>query len=238
MRRKTLSAFALSLTAAAAMVAGCGSTQKVDDEVITQDLQQSYTPSQVFDMLKAGNERFVNNDLTPRDRVAEREALAKGQYPAAVILGCLDSRVPPELVFDLGNGDAFVGRVAGNFENTDMVGSMEFATALAGSKLIVVLGHSSCGAVMGACDGAEMGNLTATLANIQPAINASQNVPGPKSSSNAAYVAAVTEANVVQTMRDIQSRSPILAERVRNGELMIVGGVYDLVTGRVNWIDG
>ncbi|MEM7621628.1 MAG: carbonic anhydrase, partial [Planctomycetota bacterium] len=136
-----------------------------------------------------------------------------------------------------GIGDIFVGRVAGNFENVDMLGSMEFGTAVAGSKLIVVLGHTSCGAVKGTIDQAKLGNLTPTLANIEPAVMASMSGMGERASSNDALVRRVTEENVRKTVRDITARSPVLAERVASGQLMVVGGVYDLASGRVTWLD-
>lgn len=206
-------------------------------DVTTADEQAALTPAAVLAELKAGNERFANGALTPRDYRAQVQATASGQYPKAVVLSCLDSRIPPELVFDQGIGDLFVARVAGNFENEDILGSMEFATKVAGARLIVVLGHNACGAVKGACDMVELGNLTATLANIAPAVSASASVPGEKNSKNEAFVAAVTDANVRQTMRDIVDRSPLLAGLVAEGKLALVGGLYDLRTGRVTWIE-
>ncbi|QDU84675.1 Carbonic anhydrase 2 [Planctomycetes bacterium Pla163] len=206
--------------------------------VVTKEAQAAMTPRQVFDDLRSGNERFVDGNLTNYDFGAQVEATAKGQFPKAVVLSCLDSRVPPEIIFDQGIGDIFVGRVAGNFENVDMLGSMEFATAAAGSKLIVVLGHSACGAVKGAADGVELGNLTAMLDNFDPALAAAKRTtPGPYDSSNTAYVSAAVEANVRQTMADVLARSSVIKDQVDAGKVMVVGGVYDLATGRVTWID-
>ena len=205
--------------------------------VLDRSAQAGMTPNDVLKALAEGNERFVKGELTPRDYLGQVGATAKGQYPMATILSCLDSRVPPEIIFDRGIGDLFVGRVAGNFENPDMLGSFEFATKLAGSKLIVVLGHTHCGAVKGACDGAELGNLTQTLANIQPAIDASQDVAGEKNSKNAAYVDAVSHMNVRQTVRDILARSEVLRDLVDAGELRVVGAMHDIETGRVSWLD-
>jgi carbonic anhydrase len=148
----------------------------------------------------------------------------------------LDSRVPTEIVFDQGIGDIFVGRVAGNFVNTDMLGSFEFGTAVAGAKVIVVLGHSSCGAIMGAIDQAELGNLTSTLANIEPAVRAAGRM-GDRSSGNTALVERVTIENVQKAMDDITARSPVLAGLVADGKLLVVGGVYDLATGEITWLD-
>jgi len=204
--------------------------------VLDAKAQAALTPDEVKRRLAAGNERFMRGELTPRDYMAQVHATAKGQYPMATVLSCLDSRIPPETIFDQGIGDIFVGRVAGNFENEDMLGSFEFSTKLAGTKLIVVMGHTACGAVKGACDGAQMGNLTATLANIKPAIEASQSVPGEKTSKNTEYVNAVAEANVRQTVTDIVDRSEIIRALVQAGQLKVVGAMYDLGTGKVRWL--
>ena len=227
---------ALALTAATTLLSGCASSERSD--VLTAETRDGMTPNQVVQRLKDGNERFVNGNLTSMDYGAQVSATASGQYPMAIILSCVDSRVPAETVFDLGIGDAFVARVAGNFENTDILGSMEFATAAAGSKVVVVLGHSACGAVKGAADGVELGNLTAMLAEIDPAIEASQGVAGEKNSSNTAYVDAIILNNVKQTIADIKSRSSVMSDRIASGELLVVGGIYDLETGRVEWLDG
>jgi carbonic anhydrase len=150
----------------------------------------------------------------------------------------VDSRVPPEIVLDQGIGDLFVGRIAGNFENADLLGSLEFATKVAGSKLIVVLGHTACGAVKGAVDDVELGNLTAMLNNIDGAVaRADAAVDGPTNSSNMELVNAAVVENVTQTVEDILTGSTIIAELVKNGDLLVVGAVYDLATGRVEWLD-
>lgn len=207
-------------------------------EVMTAAEQQALTPEQVLADLKAGNERFVAGKLTQRDYTAQARATADGQHPKAAILGCLDSRVPPELVFDQGIGDIFVGRVAGNFEDVGMVGSFEFATKVAGSKLIVVLGHSSCGALKGAADDAELGNLTATLENFDEVLQrAREATEGADDASNAELISLMVEMNVRETMEDIVESSPVIAEMIENGDLAIAGGVYDLATGRVNWLN-
>jgi len=229
---------------AAALVVACAPTRNhsgSDDAVgtvVTANTQASLTPHEIFEDLKAGNERFVAGDLTRFDYGAQVAATASGQYPKAVILSCLDSRVPVETVFDQGIGDVFVGRVAGNFENVDTLGSFEFATAAAGTKLVVVLGHTACGAVKGACDGVELGNLTATLDNLEPAVReARSQVEAPHDSKNPRFVQAAVEANVRITMRDILERSEVIRGMVESGDVMIVGGVYDLATGRVTWMD-
>ncbi len=221
---------------------GCASTLGTNSApatsaVLSQSQQQAMTPDQVVEALKAGNKRFASGQLTQRDYLAQAKVAAKGQYPMAVVLSCLDSRIPPEIVFDRGIGDLFVARVAGNFENTDILGSMEFATKLAGAKVVVALGHTSCGAVKGACDGAQLGNLTSTLANIEPALQASSSVEGKHDSHNPAFVASVTRANVRQTMADIVERSAVIKDLIAAGQLVIVGGIYDLDTGAITWLE-
>lgn len=207
--------------------------------VLDAAAQQALTPEQVLADLKAGNQRFVDGKLTARDYMAQAEATAVGgQYPKAIVLGCLDSRVPPEIIFDQGIGDIFVGRVAGNFENVDMLGSFEFGAKVAGSKVIVVLGHTQCGAVKGAADGVELGNLTEMLANFDEALaEAKTLVEGKFDSSNDAFVQAAVEANVRKTVADIVAQSEILSGMIDSGELLVVGGVYDLPTGQVKWLD-
>src|SRR5580765_3239261 len=178
---------------------------------LTKEERDGMTPSQVIDELKKGNERFRAAKMAPRDYLGEKRSSAGGQYPAAVILGCLDSRVPAEIVFDVGIGDTFIGRVAGNILNDDMLGSMEFACAVSGAKVVLVLGHTACGAVKGAIDDVELGNLTGLLARIKPSISATK-FDGEKTSKNAAYVDAVARTNVVLGMESIRRRSPILED--------------------------
>jgi len=196
------------------------------------------TPDDVLRDLMEGNKRYVAGELSPPHVKKRIAAASKGQYPKAVILSCLDSRVPVELVFDQGIGDIFVGRVAGNVENEDQLGSMEFATKVAGSKLVMVLGHESCGAVKGACDGVEMGNLTALLSKIQPAVDAVDGYESAqRNSKNAEFVAKVVEQNVRQTVADIRERSPVLAELEREGSIKIVGALYSLHDGSVTLLE-
>ncbi len=206
----------------------------------TAEQQKAMTPDQVLTDLVAGNKRFVSGDLksTSSDVAAARTITAKGQYPKATILSCLDSRVPVELVFDQVIGDIFVGRVAGNIVNEDQIGSMEFATKLAGSKLVMVLGHTSCGAVKGACDGAKLGNLTALLSKIQPAVDAVKpTAEGETNSSNKKFVNDVVYKNVELTVAEIRKQSPVLLEMEKAGEIKIVGGVYDLASGKVTILE-
>jgi carbonic anhydrase len=202
---------------------------------LTKEQRDSMTPSQVIDELKKGNERFRTGKMASRDYVAEKRSSAAGQYPAAVILGCLDSRVPAESVFDAGIGDVFVGRVAGNVVNDDMLGSMEFGCAVSGAKVVLTLGHTACGAVKGAIDDVVLGNLTGLLARIKPAIPATK-FDGEKSSKNAAYVNAVARTNVVLGLAEIRRRSPILEGLEEKGSVKIAGAMYDLATGAVEFV--
>ncbi len=202
---------------------------------LTKEQRDSMTPSQVIDELRKGNERFRTRKMAPRDYLAEKRSSAAGQYPAAVVLGCLDSRVPAEIIFDAGIGDTFVGRVAGNVVNDDMLGSMEFACAVSGAKLVLVLGHTACGAVKGAIDDVEMGNLTGLLARIKPAISATK-FEGEKSSKNAAYVDVVARTNVVLGIENIRRRSPILEALEKKGSIKITGAMYNLATGVVEFV--
>jgi len=202
---------------------------------LTKERRDSMSPSQVLDELKKGNERFRTGKMTPRDYPAEKRASAAGQYPAAVVLGCLDSRVPAEIIFDTGIGDVFVGRVAGNVVNDDMLGSMEFACAVSGAKIVLVLGHTACGAVKGAIDDVVLGNLTGLLARIKPAIPATK-FDGEKSSKNGAYVDAVARANVVLALGEIRRRSPILEDLEKKATIQITGAMYELSTGMVEFV--
>jgi carbonic anhydrase len=202
---------------------------------LTKEQRDSMTPSQVTDELKKGNERFRTQKMTPRDYLAEKRSSAAGQYPAAVVLGCVDSRVPAEIVFDAGIGDMFVGRVAGNVVNDDMLGSVEFGCSVSGAKLVLVLGHTACGAVKGAIDDVEMGNLTGLLARIKPAISATR-FEGEKSSKNTAYVDAVARTNVVLGIENIRRRSPILEALEKKGSIKITGAMYNLATGVVEFV--
>ncbi len=238
----------LVTTVAGLAVLGCAPRQTAQTEappapepvreVLTADVQQALTPAQVIADLREGNARFVEGRMMHRDVLAQAEATVSGQYPKAAVLGCVDSRVPPEIIFDQGVGDIFVGRVAGNVEDVNMLGSFEFATKAAGSKAIVVLGHSSCGAIKGAIDDVELGNLTALLQEFEePIEQAEEAVGGEKSSANTALVDRTIEENVRKTVADILERSPVIAEMAANGEIAVVGAIYDLASGRVTWLD-
>lgn len=233
------SGFVLSLSLGCLLLAGCAQQSSASrTQVTTKAMQQAMQPAAVLADLKAGNDRFVSGQSTRQDWLSQAAATAKdGQFPKAIVLSCLDSRVPPEVVFDQAIGDIFVGRVAGNFENVDLLGSMEFGTKLAGSRLIVVLGHTACGAVKGAIADAKLGNLTATLDNIKPAVAAAQAAMPGTGKDDPAFVQRVAEENVKITVADIQKRSPTIAEMVAKGDLMVVGAWYDLATGKVHWLD-
>ena len=206
----------------------------------TKESQAAMTPQMALQRLKDGNARYVRNKLKDNKNFRKQAGFtAKGQYPFATILSCIDSRVSAEEIFDLGNGDAFSGRVAGNVATPDMLGSFEFATKLAGSKVLLVLGHTSCGAVKGACDMAEMGNLTGLLDRIKPAVDLIGRswMDGEKNSKNSKFVDAVGEANVRLTMEKIRNDSPIMNELIDSGKLLLVGGVYDLESGQVRYLN-
>lgn len=197
----------------------------------TATTQATMSPEQAIELLVAGNRRFASGKPTPRDLVSQVAATSNGQFPFAIILGCVDSRVPPEVVFDQGIGDVFSARIAGNFVNEDIVGSMEFACKVAGAKLIVVLGHSQCGAVKGACDKVELGNLTATLSNLVPAVQAVEAMGVMVSSDDASVVQQVAETNVEMTIGKIRRASPLLDQMINDGEVGLVGAMYDIGTG-------
>ncbi len=209
-------------------------TELDNSKTLTADSQAAITPDMAIQWLKDGNKRFVDKQRLSRNLNEQVAQTGGGQYPFAAVLGCIDSRVPAEVVFDQGIGDIFTARVAGNFVNTDILGSLEFACKVAGSKAILVLGHTHCGAVKGACDNVELGNLTSMLANIKPAVD-SISESGDRSSKNPQFVQKVAESNVKLTIENIRSKSPILKEMEDNGEIKIVGAMYDVETGKVEW---
>jgi carbonic anhydrase len=190
----------------------------------------------VLASLRHGNERFATGKPAPRDMLHDQQITAAGQYPHAVILSCIDSRAPAEFVFDQGLGDLFNARIAGNIADADLVGSMEFACAVSGAKLVLVMGHTSCGAIKGACDHVQLGNLTGLLDKIQPAVTAVQDVPGERNAKNQKFVEAVSVANVRLTVERIRELSPILRDLERAGKIQIAGCIYDLATGRVQFL--
>ena len=203
----------------------------------TKETQSAISPNKAIELLKEGNARFVENNEVTRDLLAQVTATSTGQYPFATILSCIDSRVSSEIIFDQGIGDIFSARVAGNFVNEDILGSMEFACKLAGTKVVVVLGHTACGAVKGACDDAKLGNLTALLSKIKPAVNAvkSPSDPSLRNSKNIDFVNEVAAKNVQLTVDNIRTQSPVLKEMEDSNAIQIVGAMYDINTGIVTF---
>ncbi|MDP0499035.1 MAG: carbonic anhydrase family protein [Verrucomicrobiota bacterium JB022] len=226
----------LSFFAFAAALAANPASQ---DLPLSKEAQSHLTPDEVLADLLVGNAHFMENHLTPRDLPARRHACVNGQYPKAYILSCIDSRVPAEQVFDQALGDVFVGRVAGNVEGVDQLGSMEYAAVVAGVRVILVLGHESCGAVKGAIDHVQMGNLTALLHEIEPAVESVKAHHGDHAhadSHNHAFVDEVVAENVKRTVADIRQRSEALAQLEHDGRLRIIGAVYSLETGKVTLV--
>ncbi|MGB5309532.1 MAG: carbonic anhydrase family protein [Arenicellales bacterium] len=207
------------------------------EKVLTREEQDKLTPDEVIKMLKQGNRNFVSDTLTSRDHSMQVRAATNGQYPIAIVLSCVDSRVPVEDVFDRGIGDIFVARVAGNFANTDILGSMEYACKVSGSKLVLVLGHEYCGAIKSAIDGVELGNITPMLENIKPALDHFTEYTGDRTSQNDEYVHMVSEQNVRITIENIRQNSPILKEMEQKAEIKIVGAMYDMDTAVVSFYE-
>jgi carbonic anhydrase len=237
-RQPLTSLFALAVAVAAASFLSSGAVlAESASTALTQEAQAAITPAKALEMLKEGNERFVSGNSIEWDYLAQVKQTSTGQFPFAAVVSCLDSRIPPAIVFNRGIGDLFVARVAGNFVNDHILGSLEFATKLAGAKLIVVVGHTECGAVKGACDAAQLGLLTTTLANINPAVKAVQGDYTPRTSQNAEFVQAVTEVNVELTMQTLRHRSVVLREMIDNGDIGLVGAMYDVSTGKVTFVE-
>ena len=202
----------------------------------TKETQAKLTPNKAKEILLDGNKRFVNNQKLNRNLLQQVNETSGGQYPFAIVLSCIDSRTSTELIFDQGLGDIFSARIAGNIVNEDILGSMEFACKVAGSKLIVVLGHTRCGAVKGACDQVQLGNLSALINKIKPSVDAIQ-YEGERSSKNEEFVELVAEDNVSRMIKEIPQQSPLLKEMIDNGEIGIVGGMYNVETGVVEFYD-
>ncbi|HMU72712.1 MAG TPA: carbonic anhydrase family protein [Ferruginibacter sp.] len=208
-------------------------------KTLNKEIQSTITPRKALELLKNGNNRFVNNLKANRNLLEQVNETSEGQWPFAIILSCIDSRTSAELIFDQGLGDIFSVRIAGNIVNTDILGSMEFACKVAGSKLVVVLGHTKCGAVKGACDHVEMGNLTELLSKLQPAVYSERDTtePGSRNSKNATFVENVSSINVRRSVKNIIERSFIIEQMVENGEIGVVGAMYDVETGMVEFYD-
>lgn len=232
--------FATTLVALSA----CNSTppkqktaQDTSSHVLTKEERDKLTPEIILQQLKEGNERFRTNNSTLRNHSLQIRQSVVGQYPKAVVLSCLDSRIPVEDVFDQGLGDVFVARVAGNFVNEDILGSMEFACKIAGAKLILVMGHQHCGAVKGAIDDVKLGNLTALLSKIKPAVEMNRNFAGSQSSQNEEFVKCVAQSNIKNTLKNIRNRSAILREMEQKGQIKIVGAFYTLTKGELIFLN-
>ena len=221
--------------AAATAIVGVPTPKVARAAALTEAQREKLSPDDIVKLMKSGNERFRLGKESPHDYLAQQKASAKGQHPAAVILSCIDSRAPAETIMDLGIGDCFNARVAGNIVNEDILGSMEFACKLAGAKLVLVMGHTACGAIKGAIDNAQLGNLTGLLAKIRPAVEATQ-YKGERSAKNYDFVDAVARKNVELAMADIRGRSSVLAELERASAIKIVGAMYDLGTGKVDFL--
>ncbi len=204
-------------------------------KTLTKELQAAITPSKALELLKDGNKRFVDNLKVNRNLLQQANETSDGQHPFAVILSCIDSRTSAELIFDQGLGDVFSVRIAGNIINEDILGSMEFGCKVAGSKLIVVLGHTKCGAIKGACDHVEMGNLTALLNKIRPAVDDEKTTVENRTSNNSEFVENVSAINVKRTVKSIMERSTILKEMIDKREIGIIGGTHDIATGAVTF---
>lgn len=231
--------FPLSLVAVAVLIAACKPKPEPmpDSHVATAEEQARLTPDEVLKQFKEGNARFHSGQETRRDHSEQVRKSAPGQFPKAMVLSCLDSRVPVEDVFDQGIGDVFVGRVAGNFVNEDLLGSMEFACKVAGAKLILVMGHQHCGAIKGAIEDVKLGNITAMLSKIKPAVAMSQGFQGEKTSVNPLIVKRVAVNNVRHNLQLIREKSPILKEMEEEGQIKIVGAFYRLTDGTLEFVE-
>ena len=206
-------------------------------KTLTKEMQNAVTPTMALNLLKDGNKRFVNNLKINRNLLQQANETSDGQHPFAVILSCIDSRTSAELIFDQGLGDVFSVRIAGNIVNEDILGSMEFGCKVAGAKIIVVLGHTKCGAIKGACDNVELGNLTSLISKIKPAVDQETVTSNNRTSSNASFVENVAELNVSLSVKNILLKSPIIAEMVKNEEITIVGGIHDISSGEVKFFE-
>lgn len=204
---------------------------------LSKEMQAQLTPEKALELLKEGNRRFVNNLKINRNLLQQVNETAAGQYPFAFILSCIDSRTSAELIFDQGLGDIFSCRIAGNILNEDILGSMEFACKIAGSKIIVVLGHTKCGAIKGACDDVKMGNLSALLAKVKPAIKAEAFTKENRNANNPVFVENVAKLNVHLTLKQIPEQSAVVAELIKSGSVALVGAMYNVETGMVEFYE-
>lgn len=204
-------------------------------KTLTKEMQAAITPKKALELLQTGNQRFIDNLKINRNLLQQANETSDGQFPFAVVLSCIDSRTSAELIFDQGLGDIFSVRIAGNILNEDILGSMEFGCKVAGSKIIVVLGHTKCGAIKGACDHVELGNLTALLSKITPAVNAETQTKTNRNSGNEDFAENVSVINVKRTVKGVMERSPILKEMIEKGQIGIVGAMHDITSGEVHF---
>jgi len=235
-QRRSFLQVSSAITAMTLLGAGTLSSVAYAD-ALTAAQRAKLTPDDILALMKKGNKRFITGKRKERDLLAQQRASAKGQHPAAILLTCIDSRAPAETIMDLGIGDIFNARVAGNIENPDILGSMEFACKVAGAKVVLVMGHTACGAIKGAIDNAELGNLTGLLAKIKPAVAATA-YTGERTAKNYGFVDAVARKNVEMTLANIRKDSPVLAEMESKGEIKIAGAMYNLETGVVDFFAG
>lgn len=212
-------------------------TQQPHKVVMTAESQASMTPQQALQNLKDGNQRFVSGNMKNRDLMAQASGTAAKQHPFVVVLNCIDSRTPPEIVFDQGIGDVCAARIAGNIQNSDILGSMEFGTQVIGAKLIAVIGHTSCGAIRGACQNVKLGNLTGLLQKIQPAVQQAGKMNGKVDCDSSKFIDEAAIDNVLLVMKQIQARSPVIAKLIKDGKIGLVGGIQDIATGKVTFFE-
>jgi carbonic anhydrase len=226
-----------AVTTAAALVGTATFRSIAYGAALTKAQRDKLSPDDILAIMKNGNKRFYSGRRENQNFLAQQRATARGQYPAAILLSCIDSRAPAETIMDLRIGDIFNSRVAGNVENSDILGSMEFACKLAGAKVVLVMGHTACGAIKGAIDNAELGNLTGLLAKIKPAVEATT-YAGERTSKNYAFVDAVARKNVQLTIGNIRRDSPVLAGMESSGAIKMAGAIYNLDTGVVDFFGG
>ena len=236
--RAKLLAFVFGLTLSFSNLGHCSNSETTNfSKLLTQEKQQNMSPKDALKRLKDGNQRFLTNTQMTRDYLKQAHQSSFGQYPFAVVLNCMDSRSVPELFFDQGLADLFTLRVAGNVLNDDILGSMEFATKVVGSRLIVVLAHTSCGAVVGACDGVHLGHLTDVLNKIEPVVQTSMKEQGTNNCSDPKLINAIAKANALRVVREIQDRSPIIRELINKKQIGVVAGLHDIKTGQVYFFE-
>ena len=232
--RRAMLKSALQLVPLAMLGSTAAAVAEPSGAALTKTERDRLTPDQIVAAMKLGNERFRSGKMSPHDYLAQKRATAAGQYPGAVVLSCIDSRAPAEIILDARIGDTFNARVAGNIANDDLLGSLEFACAVAGAKVVLVMGHTACGAIKGAIDGAQLGNLTGLLEKIKPAVEATH-YAGERTSKNGEFVDEVAKTNVIMTISAIRKRSDVLAGLETEGKIKIVGSMYHLAGGRVDF---